>query len=207
MNQNRTYQNDLESIRKLMERSSKFISLSGLAGILAGIYALLGAGSVYYLVHYPVSPFEYRIYSIQKPWIIAQVISVAFLVLAPSVLTGVWLSFKKAKRNGRAFWDSTSKRILINLLIPLASGGVFILILLWNGHFGIAAPACLIFYGLALLNASPNLFEEVRYLGYSEIALGLISAALPGYGLLFWSFGFGVLHIIYGSVMYKRYDQ
>lgn len=190
-----------------MERSSKFISLSGLAGILAGIYALLGACFVYYLVHYPVSPFEYRIYSIQKPWIIAQLISVAFLVLTLSVLTGVWLSFKKAKRNGRAFWDSTSKRILINLLIPLASGGVFILILLWNGHFGIAAPACLIFYGLALLNASPNLFEEVRYLGYSEIVLGLISAALPGYGLLFWSFGFGVLHIIYGSVMYKRYDK
>ena len=207
MEQHQAYQKDLESIRKLMERSVKFISLSGLSGILAGIYALIGATIAYYLVHYPVSPFEYRIYSIQSPDVLVRLTTVAAVVLASSLLTGFWLSARKAKRAGVKIWDATSKRLFINLSVPLITGGIFILILLGNGHFGIVAPTCLIFYGLALINASGNLYEEIRYLGYSEIILGLIAASLPGYGLLFWAIGFGLLHIIYGSVMYKRYDS
>ncbi|MEK6782359.1 MAG: hypothetical protein AABY93_11675 [Bacteroidota bacterium] len=207
MEQHQAYQKDLESIRKLMERSVKFISLSGLSGILAGIYALIGAAIVYYLVHYPISPFAYRIYSIQNPEVLMQLTGVAAVVLASSLLTGFWLSARKAKRAGVKIWDATSKRLFINLSVPLITGGIFILILLSNDHFGIVAPVCLIFYGLALINASANLYEEVRYLGYSEIVLGLIAASLPGYGLLFWAMGFGLLHIIYGAVMYKRYDS
>ena len=207
MEQHQAYQKDLESIRKLMERSVKFISLSGLSGILAGIYALIGAAITYYLMHYPASPFAYHIYTTQNPEVLMQLTGVAAVVLASSLLTGFWLSARKAKRAGVKIWDATSKRLFINLSAPLITGGIFILILLSNDHFGIVAPACLIFYGLALINASANLYEEVRYLGYSEIILGLISASLPGYGLLFWAIGFGLLHIIYGSVMYKRYDS
>ena len=94
----------------------------------------------------------------------------------------------------------------MNLAIPLVSGGIFILIMLYTGHFGLAAPASLIFYGLALINGSLNTYDEVRYLGVSEIILGLI-AAFPGYGLIFWALGFGVLHIIYGGIMYNKYDK
>lgn len=187
MEQQQTYQKDLESIRKLMERSVKFISLSGLSGILAGIYALIGATIAYYLVHYPVSPFGYRIYLIQSADVLLQLTGVAAVVLVSSLLTGIWLSARKAKRVGVKIWDATSKRLFINLFVPLITGGIFVLILLNNGHFGIVAPCCLIFYGLALINAGGNLYEEIRYFGYSEIVLGLISASLPGYGLLFWA--------------------
>ncbi len=207
MEQHQAYQKDLESIRKLMERSVKFISLSGLSGILSGVYALIGAVIAYYLVHYPASPIEYRLYSIQSADVLWQLVLLAAAVLACSLLTGIWLSARNAKKKGVKMWGATSKRLFINLSVPLITGGIFILILLSNGHFGVVAPACLIFYGLALVNASPNLYEEVRYFGYSEIILGLISASLPGYGLLFWAIGFGVLHIVYGAVMYKRYDS
>ena len=207
MKQNKAYQKDLESIRNLMERSVKFISLSGLSGIMAGSYAIIGASIAYYLVHYPGSPFDYRIYSINNPEILIQLIVLAALVLASSILTGLWLSHRKAKKVGVKMWDSTSKRLFVNLSIPLITGGLFVLILLGNGHYDIAAPACLVFYGLALINASPNLYEEIRYLGYMEIALGLVSAAIPGYGLLFWTIGFGLLHIVYGIFMYKHYDS
>jgi hypothetical protein len=71
----------------------------------------------------------------------------------------------------------------------------------------LAAPACLVFYGLALIQGSANTFDEIRYLGFSEIILGLISASVPGYGLVFWAIGFGVLHIIYGVIMYNKYDK
>jgi hypothetical protein len=198
---------DIASIRSMMERSVKFISLSGLSGILAGVYALVGATAAYFLVHYPISPLHYRIYSINETGIIWQLLMVAFGVLTASLATGLWLSHRKAKKYGVKLWTSSTKKLIINLAIPLCTGGIFILIVLYLGHFGIAAPACLIFYGLALIQGSANTFEEVRYLGFSEIGLGLISALLPGYGLLFWALGFGVLHIIYGSIMYHRYDK
>jgi predicted lysophospholipase L1 biosynthesis ABC-type transport system permease subunit len=207
MKQNQTYQKDIESIRQLMERSVKFLSLSGLSGILAGVYALTGAAVAYAIVQYPNTPFEYRDQSVKETTIILQLLSIAMVVLILSLITGYRLASAKAKKLGVKIWDATSKRLTVNLTIPLVAGGLFILILLANGHYGVAAPACLVFYGLALINASQNLFDEVRYLGYSEIILGLVSAIFPGYGLFFWAFGFGVLHIIYGAVMFKRYDR
>jgi hypothetical protein len=201
------YEKDLSSIRTMMERSVKFISLSGLSGVLAGIYALAGATAAYYLIHYPVSPFRYRIYSVNETEILIKLLSIAALVLFASLATGTWLSFRKAKAQGVTLWNTTSKRLFIDLLVPLATGGIFILIVLNEGHYGIAAPASLIFYGLALLQASRHTFVEVRYLGFSEIILGLIAAALPGFGLVFWALGFGVLHVIYGALMHYRYDQ
>jgi hypothetical protein len=201
------YEKDLSSIRTMMERSVKFISLSGLAGVLAGIYALIGATVAYFMVHYPISPFRYRIYSVNDIPTLLKLCLVAALVLIASIATGLWMSFRKAKRLNVTFWNSTSKRLITDLAIPLVTGGLFVLIVLSEGHFGIAAPACLIFYGLALIQGSQHTYDDIRYLGLSEISIGLIAALLPGYGLLFWAFGFGVLHIIYGTVMHYRYDQ
>lgn len=207
MKEKQDYSQDLASIRNLMERSVKVISLSGLSGVLAGIYAILGAIGAYYIVHYPISPLNYRIYSIQNPDTLFKLLGLAMVVLFASILTGILLSARKAKKINQKLWNNTSKKLVINMAIPLVTGGLFILIMLYNGHFGLAAPACLIFYGLALLQASGNTFEEVRYLGYTEIIIGLISALLPGYGLVFWTIGFGLMHIVYGSAMYFKYDR
>jgi hypothetical protein len=207
MKEVKEYEKDLATIRLMMERSVKFISLSGLAGVLAGIYALLGAAAAYLVAHYPISPFRYRIYSVRDSDIMIKLLVIALVVLAVSLATGIYLSNRKARKHGVQLWNSATKQVLVNLAIPLVSGGVFILIMLATGHLGLAAPACLIFYGLALIQGSNNLFEEIRYLGYCEILLGLVSAALPGYGLIFWAIGFGVLHIVYGIIMYKKYDR
>jgi len=207
MSQNEPYQKDLESIRYLMERSVKFLSLSGLSGVLAGLYALVGAAIAYFVVPFPLSPGEYRQEFLQDDQVIMKLLGIAVLVLVASLITGYVLANQKAKRKGVKVWNTTSKRLVVNLAIPLITGALFILILLWNGQYGVAAPACLVFYGLALLNASAHLFDEIRYLGYSEIVLGLICALLPGYGIIFWAVGFGVLHILYGTLMYKKYDR
>jgi len=201
------YEKDLASIRNMMERSAKFISLSGLSGVLAGVYALVGAGAAYFVAQYPVSPLDYRQYSINEADTFFKLLIIAALVLAASITTGILLSKRKAKKHGLKFWTASSQRLFFNLAIPLVSGGIFILIMLFTGHFGLAAPASLVFYGLALIQASSNTFDEIRYLGFSEIILGLISAAMPGYGLVFWALGFGVLHIVYGGIMYNKYDK
>lgn len=200
------YEKDIASIRSMMERSAKFLSLSGLSGVLAGAYALIGAAAAYYQLNYD-SLLRSDHSASRHGATFLKLILIALAVLICSVTTGLWLSHKKAKRNGLSLWNSASKQMCFNLAIPLFTGGVFILIMLYTGHFGLAAPSCLIFYGIALIQASPNTYTEVRYLGFCEIALGLISAIYPGYGLIFWALGFGVLHIVYGTIMYKRYDK
>ena len=101
----------------------------------------------------------------------------------------------------------TSKRLTINLMIPLITGGLFILAMLQNDEWRYVAPACLVFYGLALVNASKYTLTDIRYLGYAEIVLGLINTQFIGYGLYFWAAGFGLLHIIYGFSMWWKYDR
>lgn len=207
MKEIKEYEKDLASIRSMMERSVKFISLSGLSGVLAGVYALLGAVAAFYVVYAPASPFEYNDYSTMDIDTIYKVLAIAASVLIFSVATGIFFSSRKAKKHKIAFWNSASKQMVFNISIPLVSGGIFILILLASGHPGLAIPSTLIFYGLALIQGSTNTFDEVRYLGYFEIVMGLIATALPGYGLLFWAAGFGFLHIVYGLIMYNKYDR
>jgi len=203
MNQDDAFEKDLASIHQLMERSVKFVSLSGLSGILAGTYALVGAWIGYYL--YPASMMvgDNQVAEPQTAWSLA---GIAAVVLVASIGTGLWLSARKAKRSGVSVWNATGRRLFINLSIPLITGGCFSLICLWQGQLDLAASATMIFYGLALINASPNLYDEVRYLGISEIGLGLGSMLIPGYGLLFWAAGFGLLHILYGTIMYRKYE-
>jgi hypothetical protein len=201
------YEKDLASIRSMMERSVKFLSLSGLSGVLSGTYALLGSTIIYYILYYPNSPFGYRFHYVDEKSTFLQLILVAFSVLILSLGTGYFLSSRKAKKLGLPIWNFTSKQLLIDLFIPLASGGALITILLVQGYYGIAAPACLVFYGLALIQGSRSTYEEVKYLGLTEIGLGLACAIFPGFGLIFWAMGFGAMHIVYGSVMYFRYER
>jgi hypothetical protein len=191
---------EISSIRDLMERSAKFISLSGLSGIMAGIYALIGAGIAYKILQNPDYDGKHVVS-------LTELFVVAFAVLILSIGTGVWLSYKKAKKHGQQFWGTGSKRLLINMAIPLVSGGLFTFIMIYHGHYGIVAPATLIFYGLALVAGSHYTYSGVKSLGIMEILLGLLAALVPGYGLIFWTIGFGLLHIIYGTVMHFKYDS
>lgn len=198
---------ELSSIRNLMERSAKFISLSGMSGILAGIYALIGAWLGYSLL-YSSSPTLYSgEYGASDEILIIKLFFIALAVLLLSLVTGLVLTLRKATKKQLNVWNPSSKKLLLNMAIPLVTGGIFILILMLRGYYGIIAPASLLFYGLALVAASHYTFEDVKWLGVMEIILGLISALYPGYGIIFWSIGFGILHIIYGSIMHFKYDR
>jgi len=204
----------LSEIRSLMERSSRFISLSGLSGIAAGIFALLGAAAVY--IYLDISPFDdHLIYmadvvAAKERWGIGHMpffYLTAGIVLFCAVAAGVFFTTRKAKKKGQKIWDKLSQKLLVNLMIPLIAGGVFCLALIDYGLFGLVAPTTLIFYGLGLVNAGKYTLHDIHYLGLSEIALGLIALFNVGYGLEFWAIGFGILHIIYGTVMYFKYEK
>ena len=202
-------QDELASIRSIMERSSKFISLSGLSGILAGVYALLGAAAAYWITFmYPLRSRINGFTSLNNIYITFEAyLAIAAAVLILSVSSAYVLSSRRAKKTGQTIWNQTSRALLFHTAVPLVSGGLFVLTLLYAGHLDYIAGSMLVFYGLALVSAGNFTYIDVKYLGILEIVLGLAAACLPGYGLLFWAIGFGVLHIVYGSVMYFKYDR
>jgi hypothetical protein len=201
---------DIQAIRKIMEESSRFLSLSGLSGIFAGVTAIAGALVAYFLISDNGSiHYDEYIRSLPEKEALSlrwQLLADAAIVLVLSVMFSVYFSIKKAKRDGKNFWTPVSKRLLINLLIPLAAGGVFIVALLFQDNIKLIVPCFLIFYGLALVNAGKFTLGEIFYLGILEIITGLVSAFVPGWGLIFWIFGFGLLHIFYGLAMYRKYE-
>ncbi len=203
---------NLNEIRNLMEKSSRFLSLSGLSGISAGIIALAGAAIAFFYLDFDQRYFDINHYFYNKMFLkmyhsFSFLFLDAIIILVLALTAGVYFTTRKARKKGLAVWDSTAKRMLINLFIPLIAGGLFCLILLYHNIFFLVAPCTLLFYGIALLNASKYTLPDIRYLGISEILLGLIGSLFVGYGLVIWAIGFGLLHIIYGTVMYIRYER
>lgn len=195
------YLKDITEIKQLMNKSSRFISLSGLSGVLAGIYAIIGATVAYWLVEgYSDETLilEGKTYGL----VLLDLALIAFL----SIVTAVVLTTKKAKKQDEKVWDNTSKRLVVNFLIPLLTGGIYILIVLNQQKYGLTAALMLIFYGLALINASKYSIGNIRYLGFIQTILGLICALFPDYGFWIWVLGFGVMHIIYGLWMHIKFD-
>lgn len=199
----------LGEIRDMMEKSSRFLSLDGLSVAIVGVYAVVASLvartlfkdlSVHHLYDLPgqgifqpaVGPFA----------------AVALILLAVSLCTVFTFSWRKARQNRRSLkLDPTTRRLLWNFFLPLFSGGLFCIALLLHRYYSLLSPTMLVFYGLSLINASKYTYSDIRYLGYAELAFGLFNCFITGYGLLFWTLGFGVLHIIYGTRFYLKYDR
>ncbi|MBC8884464.1 hypothetical protein H9X57_17050 [Flavobacterium piscinae] len=196
------YLKDIQDIKEMMSKSTQFISLSGLAGILAGIYALIGA----YIVNQLISNHSSYYVTLESKTF-KLILLTAVIVLVLSIVSAYILTAQKAKKQNEKVWNASSKRLLANFSIPLITGGILILLLLKNGSYGLIAPMTLIFYGLACVNASKYTFRDIKYLGITEIILGLFAVQFSGYVLVFWILGFGVCHILYGSIMYFKYER
>jgi predicted lysophospholipase L1 biosynthesis ABC-type transport system permease subunit len=212
MHESREHLQTLTEIRSLMERSSKFLSLSGLSGVSAGLVALAGAVVVYMRLRTNwLSLLSYdrlnRYDEASHQTLVGFLVTVAVVVLVLALLSGTYFTVRKARRQGQTVWNASSKRLLWAMLVPLVAGGIFCLALLQYNLIWLAFPATLIFYGLALLNGSKYTLRDVESLAYCEIGLGLLSLVWPGYNLLTWAIGFGVLHIVYGLAMYYKYER
>lgn len=202
---NQKHQEDLAHIRSMMERSSRFISLSGLSGVFAGLSALIGGLYVYQL--FKVNGIEYFTdeHIVLSGSLVSELIWIGVIILVCAFVFGTFFTVRKSKKYNLPIWTSATKNMLFNLAVPLAAGGIFCLALLYHGYYGLVAPSTLLFYGLAVINAEKYTFSDIKYLGFSELLLGCISLFYIGYGLIFWILGFGILHIAYGLVMFKKY--
>lgn len=215
---NQEHQQDLQHIKQMMERSSRFISLSGLSGIAAGLCALVGAYFANNVINRSYNntlrKLDSDLYDVAtqgklsvREFMGNSLFQIAIVTFIAAFAFSFLFTYLRSKKTNTKLWGTTSKRLFINVMIRLVAGGIYILKLIEAGTFGLIAPGCLIFYGLALVNASKFTLGEVRYLGYLQIVLGIINLWFIGYGIYFWAIGFGILHIIYGVFMWNKYER
>ncbi len=208
----------IKDIKQMMERSSRFIGLSGWSGIAAGTCALVGA----FFANNVISRSRYtadedmgkfrRPYSNEGNITVHDIIGDRLFVIAALTFVAAFISafiftYLRSRKSNTPIWGTSARRLMLNVCIPMIAGGFFLLKLIHLGSYGVIAPGCLLFYGLALLNGSKYTLGEIRYLGYCEIMLGIVSCWFIGWGLYFWAVGFGVLHIVYGAVMLNKYER
>jgi hypothetical protein len=200
----------LREIRTIMDRSARFVSLSGWSGIWAGLCALAGVAVAYGMLQKP--RYEHigsTIYASTAHFDkdIMNFILLGIGVFAMATGGAVFFTWRKATRLGQKIWNNASRLMFGQLFYPLFAGGVFSLLFIYYGCGMFVVPTCLVFYGLALISASRHTVSDIRYLGMLEVALGCTAMFIPGFGLLFWALGFGVLHILYGAMMWSKYDK
>jgi hypothetical protein len=193
----------LQDIRKMMEKSSRFISLSGWSGVSAGIFGLLGAWYANNLLDQPAAINRTG----GTDGIGFQLMVLAAVVFFCALTSSFILTWMRSRRSGLAIWGTSARRLMWNTMLPMLVGGLLIFRMIGDEYYALIAPAALLFYGLALVNGSKYTLGEIRYVGYLEIVLGVICLAIPSHGLIFWTLGFGVVHIVYGIMMWWKYER
>ncbi|NVO85292.1 hypothetical protein [Hymenobacter terrestris] len=201
----------LTEIRAIMERSSRFISLSGLAGVGAGLVALAGAGIGHWYLKGLYQQAGYlgllETSAAERRAVLPFLLLLAAGIVVVALLVAMFFTVRRARRNGQPLWSALGRRLAVSLAIPLVAGGLFCIALYIDGAVTQVVPGMLLFYGLALLNASKYTLDEIRWLGLTEVGLGLVAMLIPGLGLMFFALGFGLGHIGYGLLMYNRYER
>ena len=203
------YLSHLSAIKGIIEERTKFKALSGLSGVIAGVFALIGAYIAHQIIYNSPSVIYTDVitYGYSGSGQVNDLLWVAVGTLVCALTTGIWFSARNARQKGTKLWTKAAIKVAVNLSIPLLAGGVFVLVLIWRGYYGIISSSCLMFYGLALINAANYTFSDIKALGLAMLGTALISLFYPGYGLYFWAFGFGILHILYGAIMYFKYER
>jgi hypothetical protein len=208
MKQQTDYLADLQAIRSMMQRSSKFVSLSGWSGVMAGIYGLLAAYLAQQHLRFDPSAMEAAaLTGLNAYAALSGMMALAGGLLVLSIGTAAWMAQQKARKQGEMVWTAASRRLLTDLAVPLLTGGLLLLGLAWMGYHSLLLPTSLLFYGITLYQAGPITYTALRILGLLNITLGFFALLLPQQAMLFWAAGFGLMHIVYGLFIHFRYEK
>lgn len=210
MSDSKKHLEDLTEIRSIMERSTRFLSLSGWSGIIAGIIAITGSAFAYIKLGGPDLSFG-EINGLTNPSedhpLLNFLLFDALAVLLLAIIAALLFSYRKAKKRGEKIWTPVTRRLVFHLGIPLFTGGLLAFFFILDQQIWLFAPVTLLFYGIALVSASKYTNNELIWLGIAEILLGFTALFLPEWGIYFWGTGFGILHVIYGITLYLKYDR
>jgi heme/copper-type cytochrome/quinol oxidase subunit 2 len=210
--ENKEVLNTLSEIRDLMQKSSKFLTLSGISAVLVGVYACVAAVIAYSILGseggLPWDFAEFPKLQVNTPYRLQLMEFFAVVLILLCLATVYAFSYRKAKKQQTPLvFNITARRFLWSFFLPMIVGGILCIALIYRQKYGLTSDVMLIFYGIALVNASSYTYSNARFLGYAELALGLTDSFINGHALLFWTLGFGVFHIVYGIFIHLKYDR
>ncbi len=197
----------IDQIKSIMERSTTFMSLTGLSGILAGLFGLLTTILVSFELNSIVLNAQSLSLIASDRGLRILLAMIAIGALSLTLLTALFLTLSKARKRGHDTWDAVARRFAAHLFIPLIAGGLFTISLAYFGQLQFICPAMLLFFGLSLLNAAHFVQMDMFWLGIIEISLGVVVSFWHLGGLIFWGLGFGIAPLVYGSIMYYKYER
>ena len=179
---------NLKFIRETMERSTHFTAVPGYGGMLMGATAIVAA----YIALQQVTLRDRLIV-----WLTEACLAFAIGLLA------MWQKSKIAKTS---LFSAPSRKFAFGFA-PSLIAGVVITLGLWRfEHYEMMAPAWMLLYGAAVVTGGAFSVRIVPLMGWMFIGLGAIAIALPpGYGNYLMGLSFGLLHIIFGAIIAKRY--
>lgn len=179
---------NLQFIRETMERSVVFTSVPGYGGILMGATAVVAA----YIAHSQIYIRDWL-----TIWLTEAVL--AFFI-------GLLAMWQKTKLSQTSMFSTPAKKLLMNSLPPMLCG-VFITLGLWRfGHFEAMIPVWILCYGAAVVCGGAFSVKAVPAMGWCFIALGAVAFFLPaGFANLMMGLSFGVLHIVFGFIIGRRF--
>jgi hypothetical protein len=178
-------------IRDVMARAGEFTAVPGWGGVAMGVTAL-AAGAVA-----SRQPSEARWLAV---WTVEAVVAVLIGGVATVRKAG------KASSGPNALGSGPARRFALAFAPPVIAGAV-ITALLFRLHAGAALPAVwLLLYGAGVVCGGAFSVKPVPLMGLAFMALGVLAAALPQ-AWAEWCLlaGFGVLHIVFGLLIARRY--
>lgn len=179
---------NLQFIRETMERSTHFTAVPGYGGMLMGATALVAA----YIATVQVTLRDSMI-----TWLIEAALAFAIGMLA------MW---QKSKIAGQSLVSAPARKFALGFAPPLIVGVVVVLGLWKNGYFYIMPPVCMLSYGAAVVCGGAFSVRVIPVMGWFFMALGAIAFAIPASnGNIMMAASFGMLHLIFGAVIAKKY--
>jgi len=179
---------NLKFIRETMERSAVFTSVPGYGGILMGATAIVAA----YIAHSQTYIRDWL-----TVWLTEAVL--AFFI-------GLLAMWQKTKLSKTSLFSTPAKKLIMNSLPPMLCG-IFITLGLWRfGHFEVMIPTWILCYGAAVVCGGAFSVKVVPIMGWCFIALGAVAFFLPANtGQIMMALSFGVLHIVFGAIIGRKF--
>lgn len=179
---------NLKFIRETMERSTHFTAVPGYGGMLMGATAIAAA--------YFASTQIYL-----RDWLVTWLVE-AFLAFA----IGLLAMGQKSKLVGTPLFSVPAKKFALSFAPPLICG-IAITLGLWRyEHYEMMAPVWMLCYGAAVVCGGAFSVRVVPVMGWGFIGLGAAAFALPAaYSNWLMAASFGVMHIVFGAIIARRY--
>lgn len=179
---------NLRYIRETMERAGSFTAVSGWGQVVIGVTGFLAA----WLASKQGSPELWL-----ATWMLAAVVSVAIGVLTTAM---------KARAARMPLLSGPGRKFMLSLAPPLVAGAVLTGVLFHAGSVELLPGMWMLLFGVGILTAGAFSVPAVPVMGLIFMTLGCAALVSPAsWGNAYMAVGFGGLHVVFGTLIARRY--